>query len=158
MIFMKRIIVSFILLFFTCSLFAQEEATDMDKFEELRDYRNELMKKELKLTDEESVEFFKLYNSYVKELRTERKKFRRKWFPKDIDNLGEIEAKQYLKEAIALQQFEVELLKKYSTDMAPKIGYTKVVLMKKAERTVNKKLVERANELGIEKRRGRGIR
>jgi hypothetical protein len=158
MIFMKRIILSFLLLFFTCSLFAQEEATDMDKFEELRDYRNELMKKELKLTDEESVEFFKLYNSYVKELRTERKKFRRKWFPKDIDNLGETEAKQYLKEAIALQQFEVDLLKKYSTDMAPKIGYTKVVLMKKAERTVNKKLVERANELGIEKRRGRGIR
>jgi len=155
MIFMKRIIISFLLFFFTSSLFAQEESTDMDKFEELRDYRNELMKKELKLTDEESVEFFKLYNSYVKELRTERKKFRRKWFPKDIDNLGETEAKQYLKEAIALQQFEVDLLKKYSTDMAPKIGYSKVVLMKKAERTVNKKLVQRANELGIEKRRGR---
>ena len=155
MIFMKRIIISFLLFFFTSSLFAQEEATDMDKFEELRDYRNDLMKKELKLTDEESVEFFRLYNSYVKELRTERKKFRRKWFPKDIDNLGETEAKQYLKEAIALQQFEVDLLKKYSTDMAPKIGYSKVVLMKKAERTVNKKLVERANELGIEKRRGR---
>jgi len=155
MIFMKRIIISFLLFFFTSSLFAQEESTDMDKFEELRDYRNELMKKELKLTDEESVDFFKLYNSYVKELRTERKKFRRKWFPKDIDNLGETEAKQYLKEAIALQQFEVDLLKKYSTDMAPKIGYSKVVLMKKAERTVNKKLVQRANELGIEKRRGR---
>lgn len=155
MIFMKRIIISFLLFVFTSSLFAQEEATDMDKFEELRDYRNELMKKELKLTDEESVEFFTLYNSYVKELRTERKKFRRKWFPKDIDNLGETEAKQYLKEAIALQQFEVDLLKKYSTDMAPKIGYSKVVLMKKAERTVNKKLVQRANELGIEKRRGR---
>lgn len=155
MIFMKRIIISFLLFFFTSSLFAQEESTDMDKFEELRDYRNELMKKELKLTDEESVEFFKLYNSYVKELRTERKKFRRKWFPKDIDNLGETEAKQYLKEAIALQQFEVDLLKKYSSDMAPKIGYSKVVLMKKAERTVNKKLVQRANELGIEKRRGR---
>jgi len=155
MIFMKRIIISFLLFFFTSSLFAQEESTDMDKFEELRDYRNELMKKELKLSDEESVEFFKLYNSYVKELRTERKKFRRKWFPKDIDNLGETEAKQYLKEAIALQQFEVDLLKKYSTDMAPKIGYSKVVLMKKAERTVNKKLVQRANELGIEKRRGR---
>lgn len=155
MIFMKRIIISFLLFFFTSSLFAQEESTDMDKFEELRDYRNELMKKELKLSDEESVEFFKLYNSYLKELRTERKKFRRKWFPKDIDNLGETEAKQYLKEAIALQQFEVDLLKKYSTDMAPKIGYSKVVLMKKAERTVNKKLVQRANELGIEKRRGR---
>lgn len=155
MIFMKRIIISFLLFVFTSSLFAQEEATDMDKFEELRDYRNELLKKELKLTDEESVEFFTLYNSYVKELRTERKKFRRKWFPKDIDNLGETEAKQYLKEAIALQQFEVDLLKKYSTDMAPKIGYSKVVLMKKAERTVNKKLVQRANELGIEKRRGR---
>jgi len=155
MIFMKRIIISFLLFFFTSSLFAQEESTDMDKFEELRDYRNELMKKELKLSDEESVEFFKLYNSYVKELRTERKKFRRKWFPKDIDNLGETEAKQYLKDAIALQQFEVDLLKKYSTDMAPKIGYSKVVLMKKAERTVNKKLVQRANELGIEKRRGR---
>jgi hypothetical protein len=155
MIFMKRIIISFLLFFFTSSLFAQEESTDMDKFEELRDYRNELMKKELKLTDEESVDFFKLYNSYVKELRTERKKFRRKWFPKDIDNLGETEAKQYLKEAIALQQFEVDLLKKYSSDMAPKIGYSKVVLMKKAERTVNKKLVQRANELGIEKRRGR---
>ena len=155
MIFMKRIIISLLLFFFTSSLFAQEESTDMDKFEELRDYRNDLMKKELKLTDEESVEFFKLYNSYVKELRTERKKFRRKWFPKDIDNLGETEAKQYLKEAIALQQFEVDLLKKYSTDMAPKIGYSKVVLMKKAERTVNKKLVQRANELGIEKRRGR---
>jgi len=155
MIFMKRIIISFLLFFFTSSLFAQEESTDMDKFEELRDYRNELMKKELKLSDEESVEFFKLYNSYVKELRTERKKFRRKWFPKDIDNLGETEAKQYLKEAIALQQFEVDLLKKYSSDMAPKIGYSKVVLMKKAERTVNKKLVQRANELGIEKRRGR---
>ena len=152
---MKRIIISFLLFFFTSSLFAQEESTDMDKFEELRDYRNELMKKELKLSDEESVEFFKLYNSYVKELRTERKKFRRKWFPKDIDNLGETEAKQYLKDAIALQQFEVDLLKKYSTDMAPKIGYSKVVLMKKAERTVNKKLVQRANELGIEKRRGR---
>lgn len=155
---MKRIFLSFLLLFFTCQLIAQDDAIDMDKFEELRDYRNSLMKEELNLTDQESVEFFKLYNSYVKELRIERKKFRRKWFPKDIDNLSETEAKQYLEEAIGLQQFEVDLLKKYSTDMAPKIGYSKVILVKKAERSVNRKLIEKANELGIEKRRRRGGR
>lgn len=155
---MKRIFLSFLLLFFTCQLIAQDDAIDMDKFEELRDYRNDLMKEELKLTDQEAVEFFKIYNSYVKELRIERKKFRRKWFPKNIDNLSESEAKQYLDEAIALQQYEVDLLKKYSIEMAPKIGYSKVILVKKAERTVNRKLVEKANELGIEKRRRRGGR
>lgn len=155
---MKRIFLSFLLLFFTCQLIAQDDAIDMDKFEELRDYRNDLMKEELKLTDQEAVEFFKIYNSYLKELRTERKKFRRTWFPKDINNLSETEAKKYLDAAIALQQFEVDLLKKYSTEMAPKIGYSKVILVKKAERTVNLKLIEKANELGIEKRRRRGGR
>jgi len=155
---MRRAFLSILILLFTCQLFGQDDAIEMDKFEELRDYRNGLLKDELKLSDQEATEFFKLYNSYVKELRIERKKFRRKWFPKDIENLIETEAKQYLEEAIALQQFEVDLLKKYSSQMAPKIGYSKVILVKKAERVVNKKLIEKANELGIEKRGGRRSR
>ncbi len=149
---MRRVFLSILLLLFTCQLFGQEDAIEMDKFEELRDYRNGLLKDELKLSDQEATEFFKLYNSYVKELRIERKKFRRKWFSKDIENLSETDAKQYLEEAIALQHFEVDLLEKYSSQMAPKIGYSKVILVKKAERVVNKKLIEKANELGIEKR------
>lgn len=155
---MRRTFLSFLLFLFACPLFGQEDAVEMDKFEELRDYRNGLLKDELKLSDQEASEFFKIYNSYVKELRIERKKFRRKWFPKDTDNLSETEAKQYLEEAIALQQFEVDLLKKYSSQMVPKIGYSKVILVKKAERVVNKKLIEKANELGIEKRTRRGSR
>ncbi len=155
---MKKFFISILLLLSTCHLFGQDDEIEMDKFEELRDYRNGLMKDELKLSDQEATEFFKLYNNYIKELRVERKKFRRKWFPKDIENLSEAEAKLYLEEAIALQQFEVDILKKYSIQMAPKIGYSKVILVKKSERVVNKKLIEKANELGIEKRGRRRAR
>ena len=87
------------------------------------------------------------------ELRSAKRTFRKKWYTFEIDKLNENQAKEYFEDAIALQKKEHDLILEFAPKLAQEIGWSKVVRVKKVEREIKPLLLEKANELKIEKKR-----
>jgi len=154
---MKKVIVYFSLFLFGYSLSAQSfDSSNIDKIDAVKEYRKELLKAKLSLSDKELAAFLPIYNEYQLDLRTAKRSFRRKWYTKDIDKLNPTEAKDYFNDALDLQQKEHDLLAKYGPKVAIAIGWSKAVRIKKVEREIKPLLLARANELKIEKKRKKG--
>jgi anion-transporting ArsA/GET3 family ATPase len=157
---MKRVfyaLMSFMFFALSANLLAQGPPPPMEmdeeaKLDELKEYREELFKQKLKLTDSEAKEFFPVFDEYQLELRKSKRAFRKKWYPKNVDELSDSEAKEYFNDAVALQQNEIDLLKKYSNKLADVIGMNRVVKMPKIQREVRTLLVMKADEMEIKKR------
>jgi anion-transporting ArsA/GET3 family ATPase len=128
------------------------EMDEEAKLDELKDYREDLFKQKLKLTDAEAKEFFPIFDEYQLELRKSKRAFRKKWYPKNVDELSDSEAKEYFNDAVSLQQNEIDLLKKYSNKLADVIGMNRVVKMPRIQREVRTLLVMKADEMEIKKR------
>lgn len=147
-------------LFFALSIDVQAQGPppppmEMDeeaKLDELKDYREDLFKQKLKLTDAEAKEFFPIFDEYQLELRKSKRAFRKKWYPKNVDELSDSEAKEYFNDAVALQQNEIDLLKKYSNKLSDVIGMNRVVKIPKVQREVRTLLVMKADEMEIKKK------
>lgn len=155
---MKHLLTIIVFAFSVCysqTSFAQKvDTSDITKLGELKEYREELFVQKLQLTASESKAFFPIYDAYQIELRDAKKDFRRKWVKKDVESLSEPDSKEYLNDAIALQQKEVDLLKEYSTKLATVIPYSKVIKLKRVEREVRLALVDKADDMKL-KRGGR---
>jgi hypothetical protein len=151
-------LMSFMFFAFSGDVMAQGPPTppiEMDeeaKLDELKDYREDLFKQKLKLTDAEAKEFFPIFDEYQLELRKSKRMFRKKWYPKNVDELSDSEAKEYFNDAVALQQNEIDLLKRYSNKLADVIGMNRVVKMPRIQREVRTLLVMKADEMEIKKR------
>lgn len=128
------------------------EMDEEAKLDELKDYREDLFKQKLKLTDAEAKEFFPIFDEYQLELRKSKRAFRKKWYPKNVDELNDTEAKEYFNDAVSLQQNEIDLLKKYSNKLADVIGMNRVVKIPKVQREVRTLLVMKADEMEIKKK------
>lgn len=128
------------------------EMDEEAKLDELKDYREDLFKQKLKLTDAEAKEFFPIFDEYQLELRKSKRAFRKKWYPKNVDELSDSEAKEYFNDAVALQQNEIDLLKKYSNKLSDVIGMNRVVKIPKVQREVRTLLVMKADEMEIKKK------
>ncbi len=149
---MKNHILFAILMIVGSTAFAQRiDTSDVSKIDALKDYREELFKSKLPLNDKEAKAFFPIYDQYQLELRNSKREFRKKWYKKDLENLSESDAREYLNEAIALQQKEVELLKNYSNKMGEVIPMSKVIKVKRVEREIRVLLIDKANEMDLKK-------
>lgn len=121
------------------------------KIDAVSNYRKELFQSKLELNDKEILGFLAVYNEYQIELRKVKRAFRRKWYTKDLNQLNETEAKAYFQDASALAQKEQDLITKYAPEMAAVIGWSKTVRIKKIEKEIKPLLLDRANELKLEK-------
>ncbi len=149
---MKNILLITILLLTGWSVNAQRiDTSDVSKIDALKDYREELFKSKLPLSDKEAKAFFPIYDQYQLELRNSKREFRKKWYKRDMENLSETEAREYLNDAIALQQKEVELLRNYSNKMGEVIPMTKVIKVKRVEREIRELLIDKANDMDLRK-------
>jgi hypothetical protein len=152
---MKYKVLIFLFFFGSSALFSQRiDTANLSKIDALKDYREELFKAKLPLTEKEAKAFFPIYDQYQLELRDSKRDFRKKWFKKDLENLSESEAREYFNDAVSLQQKEVELLKTYSNKMAEVIPMSKVIKVKRVEREVRGLLIDKANGMDL-KRSGR---
>ena len=113
----KNILFAFLIIVCLSATAQRIDTSDVSKIDALKEYREELFKSKLPLSDKEAKAFFPIYDQYQLELRNSKREFRKKWYKKDMENLSESEAREYLNDAIALQQKEVELLKNYSNKM-----------------------------------------
>lgn len=126
---MKKQIITLVLCLVAGVTFAQHHGGG--KLDELK---KEYFKEQLELTDAEAEKFFVMYDKYQEEKeilkmeqRLEFKKFQAKTNP------TEDESKDFITRMILLQEKEVELLRRYTTDFEKIIG---------AERTAKLFIVE----------------
>jgi hypothetical protein len=147
----KNILFAFLIIVCLSATAQRIDTSDVSKIDALKEYREELFKSKLPLSDKEAKAFFPIYDQYQLELRNSKREFRKKWYKKDMENLSESEAREYLNDAIALQQKEVELLKNYSNKMGEVIPMNKVIKVKRVEREIRDLLIDKANEMDLRK-------
>lgn len=111
------------------------------KMEELKKLRHDMYVKKLSLTETEEKGFFPIYDEYQLKLRESRREFRKKWKDKKPEDLSEEEATQYLSDAIALREKEVELFKTYSEKLKTVLPVKKIVILPRVEKEIQKELI-----------------
>ncbi len=128
------------------------DSSRLDKIDVVKEYRKELWKSKLNVSDKQLEEFLGVYNEYQLALRTSKRNFRRKWYAKDVDNLSESDAKEYINEALELQQTEHDLMAQYAPQFAAVVGWSKAARIKKLDREIKPLLLIKANELKVQKK------
>lgn len=127
------------------------DSSSLNKIDVVKEYRRELFKLKLNLTDKEMDIFLPVYNEQQIEMRKVKRTFRSKWFSKDSDNLSNADAQEYFNDAMSLQKAENALTEKYALLVADAIGWSKAVRVKKVENEIKPLLLEKANTLKIKK-------
>lgn len=151
---MKKATLFLSMLILGVTSYAQQfDSDNAEKIDAVKEYRQQLFKEKLDLNDKQLEGFLKVYNMQQIELRSAKRTFRKKWYTFDIDKLNENQAKEYFEDAIALQKKEHDLILEFAPKLAQEIGWSKVVRVKKVEREIKPLLLEKANELKIEKKR-----
>jgi hypothetical protein len=149
---MKKIILFVVLVAGLNFLQAQRvDSSSLNKIDVVKEYRRELFKTKLSLTDKELDAFLTVYNEHQIEMRKVKRAFRRKWFSKDSDNLSNADAQEYFNDAIALQKAEQALIEKYAPLVAEAIGWSKAIRVKKVENEIKPLLLAKANTLKLQK-------
>lgn len=149
---MKKMIFGLMVLSYFVVLPAQNiDSNRLDKIDVVKEYRKELWKSKLDVTDKQVSDFLSVYNEYQLTLREAKRNFRKKWHLKNVDLLSETEAKEYINEALELQQTEHDLMAQYAPKFAQIIGWSRSARIKKMEREISPLLLRKANEIRIQK-------
>lgn len=113
------------------------------RMEELKEVRHRMFVEKLGLSETEEKAFFPIYDEYQLKLRESRHEFKRKWKDKKPEDLTEEEASEYINDAVAMRQKEVELFKTYSEKLKTVIPAKKVVILPRVEREIQHELMEK---------------
>lgn len=149
---MKKLILFVVVVAGLNFLHAQRvDSSSLNKIDVVKEYRRELFKSKLNLTDKEADAFLTVYNEHQIEMRKVKRTFRRKWFSKDSDNLSNADAQEYFNDAMALQKAENALTEKYAPLVADAIGWSKAIRIKKVESEIKPLLLEKANTIKLQK-------
>lgn len=152
---MRKLAFLFVLtLFLGSTVHAQTRVSQKEKakYDELNDFQKDLYKKELRLNEEEWSKFWPLYKEYQLKLSKSKKRFRKTWFPIDINSYSEKKATKFLNDVISLQQTELDLFTKYSKEISAVIGTKKTLILREKRPLIEKQLVTKATALGIKKK------
>jgi hypothetical protein len=135
---------------------ARRDSLKASKVAELRKFREDLFVERLKLSSEEKIKFFAVYDEYQLKLKESKMAFRKKWAGKKPEELTDAEAQQYFQEAIALRKQEVELLQTYGKRLEPVIGMNRIIQLPQIEREIKKELITKARSMRKKKGQGSG--
>jgi hypothetical protein len=136
-----------LLLLFSASLFAQGDKDKKEKWEQVKILKVPFITSELKLTAEEAEKFWPVYNAYEeKEYYIRHNKIRKLMKKTDeagIDKLSDKDALSYLNQMEDAEEELFNLRKKMVADLKAIIGPARMLMLKKAERDFNKKLLDK---------------
>jgi Spy/CpxP family protein refolding chaperone len=134
-------------LLFTLTVFAQDKE---EKREQIKALKVSHITTELDLTSEQSAKFWPVYNDYEqKQYNIRHNKIRplvKKLDGAAIDKMTDKEATNYLNQLQDAEEELFELRKKMMADLKAIIGPVKMLKLKKAEDSFNKKLLKKYKE------------
>lgn len=138
--------------FWSSSLFSQTRVTQeqKEKFLALDAFQKQLIQEKIALTEAEYNRFAPLYKDYQLKLSRSKKSFRKKWYPITPQKYSDAKAASYIKDVVKLQRTETDLFEVYSEKISNVIGSAKTLLLMEFRSTLEKRLVEKALELGIQ--------
>ena len=138
--------------FWSSSLWSQTRVTQQqkEKFRALDAFQKQLIQEKMSLTEVEYNRFAPLYKDYQLKLSRSKKAFRKKWYPITPQKYSDAQAASYLKDVIKLQRMETDLFELYSGKISNVIGSAKTLRLMEFRSTLEKRLVEKSLELGIQ--------
>ncbi len=149
---MKNIITALLLLF-GASIFAQSKNPGPEKSRErIESLRIAFITERLNLTSKESQQFWPVYNSFKEESNQIRTNSR---VDRELDDLTEKEAEEFILERFSQQERQLNLEKKYYGKFREVISVRKIALLYDAENEFKKKLlkaVKNRQEQGLKRR------
>lgn len=119
----------------------QERQLDQRRKERLQALKVAHITEKLHLTQEESAEFWAIYNKYDKYIREDRQSILKD--KKPLETLTEREAQLLIEEKYKFEDQKLIYKKRMSEELAAVVGYKKVALLHKAEKTFKKKIIKR---------------
>lgn len=108
----------------------------------------------LQLTPDEAKMFWPVYNKLEAEVKELRKKYRIRDEEEDMETMSEEEAEKKLNELIAFKEAQLNLAKKYQTELKKVLPSKKVLLLYRAEEDFKRELLKRIRE----RRAGKPVR
>lgn len=136
-----------LLLLFSVSLFAQGDKDKKEKWVQVKTLKVPFITNELKLTPEEAEKFWPVYNAFEEKeyfLRHNKmRKLMKKIDEAGIDKLSDKDALSYLNQMEDAEEELFNLRKKMVADLKAIIGPARMLMLKKAERDFNKKLLDK---------------
>ncbi len=129
--------------------FAQDDDPPIppDRLQEVKAQRSAYLTQKMGLTPEEAQRFWPVYNQYDMEkeaLRTERRDAMHSM--RADKDLTDAEAAGHIERALASQQRELDLRKRYSAEFIKVIGARKTLELNRAERDFNRELLRRMRD------------
>lgn len=147
-------VVTTLMLFTTSLIFGQEtkekpgRENKKENFEKIEAAKKEYFTQELKLTDKESERFWSIYDEYKKSERENRKNMKKitKEFKSNLDSIPENDVKSKMETIFELEKEEIELKKRYYSNISDVVGYKRATKALRLEREFKKELMERVNK------------
>ncbi len=133
-----------ILLFISCSLFGPLAAQNDGAFaQRIEAMKAAFITDRLRLTPEESQQFWPLYNQYQQEERQLRKQYRP---DKPIPDMSEQEAEKHLSRLLEREEKQLDLKARYINRFQEVLSALKVAMLPKVEEEFKKELLKRMQE------------
>jgi len=133
-----------ILLFISCSLFGPLAAQNDGAFaQRIEAMKAAFITDHLRLTPEESQQFWPLYNQYQQEERQLRKQYRP---DKPIPDMSEQEAEKHLSRLLEREEKLLDLKARYINRFQEVLSARKVAMLPKVEEEFKKELLKRMQE------------
>lgn len=135
-----------VLLFLGTLVLAQDQERQPNERRKERKERLQALKvahitNQLDLTQDESAEFWSIYNKYDQLIREDRQSILKDIKP--LETLTEREAQLLINEKYKFEEQKLIYKKRMSEELAAVVGYKKVALLHKAEKTFKKKVLKR---------------
>jgi hypothetical protein len=116
------------------------------KKERIESMRIAYLSERLQLTPDEAKAFWPVYNKLEAEMKELRKKYRMMDEEEEIETMSEEEAGKKLNELLAFKEAQLNLAKKYQTELKKVIPARKVLLLYRAEEDFKRELLKRIRE------------
>lgn len=121
-------------------------AAAQPKKERIESLRIAYLSERLQLTPDEAKAFWPVYNKLETEMKELRKKYRMMDEEEEIETMSEEEAGKKLNELLAFKEAQLNLTKKYQTELKKVIPARKVLLLYRAEEDFKRELLKRIRE------------
>jgi hypothetical protein len=152
----KTVFLTIIWLLCSMAAFAQPGKNMEQAEERIEAMRVAFITDKLRLTPEESQNFWPVYNQYQDELKGLRGKLRPK---KEVFEMSDSEAENFIRDHLDMEQKELDLKRAYFERLRKVIPFRKIAMLGRLEQQFKEKLLQRIAERREGKQPGRpGLR
>lgn len=135
-----------LILFITGISLAATAQPKGERWQKIREAKKSYITERLNLTPEENTRFWPVYNSYERDLRNLRNRYKQQYRASQKGELNEREAREWIQDNLEYQQEELNIKKEYKNRFLEIISARQMADLYQAERDFKIMLLKRMKE------------